>query len=239
MKHESYPGGKAGSGVYQTIINQIPPHQVYIEPFLGGGAIMRMKRAAVINIGIDMDPEVIKQAKSSSSTGSWSKSRDAGVFWRFLCQDGIRFLARYRYTGSEFIYCDPPYLPESRSCQRRIYRYELTPADHYRLLRCLLTLPCAVMVSGYWTAMYGEVLSSWRVKLYPAVTRRGRRVVERIWMNYPEPTELHDYSYLGDGYRERERIRKKVNRWVRRLEDLPVLERAAVLTALRARAGTA
>lgn len=33
----TYKGGKAGAGVYQQIINQIPPHDVYIEPFLGGG----------------------------------------------------------------------------------------------------------------------------------------------------------------------------------------------------------
>ena len=39
-----YPGGKAGAGVYQTIINLMPPHDVYIEPFLGGGAVMRLKR---------------------------------------------------------------------------------------------------------------------------------------------------------------------------------------------------
>jgi DNA adenine methylase len=32
-----YPGGKSGAGVYQTIINLMPPHTVYIEPFLGGG----------------------------------------------------------------------------------------------------------------------------------------------------------------------------------------------------------
>jgi hypothetical protein len=34
----SYPGGKNGLGVYQAIINRMPPHQVYIEPFLGLGA---------------------------------------------------------------------------------------------------------------------------------------------------------------------------------------------------------
>jgi hypothetical protein len=42
-----YAGGKNGAGVYQTIINLMPPHDVYIEPFLGGGAIMRQKRPAV------------------------------------------------------------------------------------------------------------------------------------------------------------------------------------------------
>ncbi len=54
-----YPGGKSGAGVYQTIINLMPPHRVYIEPFLGGGAIMRLKRPAAANIGLDLDPAVI------------------------------------------------------------------------------------------------------------------------------------------------------------------------------------
>ena len=55
----AYHGGKNGSGVYQTIINLIPPHDTYIEPFLGAGAIMRMKRPAARNIGIDRDPEAV------------------------------------------------------------------------------------------------------------------------------------------------------------------------------------
>jgi hypothetical protein len=35
----SYPGGKSGSGVYQTLINLMPPHDIYIEPFLGMGGV--------------------------------------------------------------------------------------------------------------------------------------------------------------------------------------------------------
>ena len=56
----AYPGAKNGAGVFQTIINQIPPHEVYIEPYLGGGAIMRAKLAAPIaNIGVDRSPKAI------------------------------------------------------------------------------------------------------------------------------------------------------------------------------------
>ena len=55
----SYFGGKSGAGVFQTLINLMPPHEVYIEPFLGGGAVMRLKRPAPLNLGIELDPGAI------------------------------------------------------------------------------------------------------------------------------------------------------------------------------------
>ena len=61
-----YPGGKGGAGVYQTIINGMPRHEVYVEPFLGGGAVMAAKRPACLNIGVDLDAEVIAQARLAS-----------------------------------------------------------------------------------------------------------------------------------------------------------------------------
>jgi hypothetical protein len=64
----SYPGGKNGSGVYQTLINLMPPHDVYIEPFLGGAAIMRLKRPARLNIGIDLDSAAVETARSDRGT---------------------------------------------------------------------------------------------------------------------------------------------------------------------------
>jgi DNA adenine methylase len=63
LESMSYPGGKSGAGVYQTIINHMPPHRVYIEPFLGGAAIMRNKRPASLNIGIDRDPAAVRAAR--------------------------------------------------------------------------------------------------------------------------------------------------------------------------------
>jgi hypothetical protein len=59
-----YPGGKGGAGVYQTVINGMPRHEVYVEPFLGGGAVMAAKRPACLNIGVDLDAEVIAQAQA-------------------------------------------------------------------------------------------------------------------------------------------------------------------------------
>ena len=53
-----YPGGKDAEGVYQRIINLMPPHRVYIEPFVGGGAILRRKRPAESSTVIDQDEGV-------------------------------------------------------------------------------------------------------------------------------------------------------------------------------------
>lgn len=60
-----YPGGKGGSGVYQTIINLIPPHSVYIEAFAGGANIYERKARAVRSILLERDP---KQANVLRST---------------------------------------------------------------------------------------------------------------------------------------------------------------------------
>ena len=48
----------------------MPPHRVYIEPFLGGAAILRRKRPAALNIGIDRDPEVIDAAARARIAGT-------------------------------------------------------------------------------------------------------------------------------------------------------------------------
>jgi hypothetical protein len=63
----TYPGGKAGDGVYQSLINLMPPHQSYIEPFVGSGAILRLKRPAARNIGVDLDPTVIAWWRSAGA----------------------------------------------------------------------------------------------------------------------------------------------------------------------------
>jgi hypothetical protein len=43
---------------------------------------------------------------------------------------------------------------------------------------------------------------------------------------------LHDYRYLGEDFRERERIKRKKQRWVNRLHTMPTLERRALLNAI-------
>jgi hypothetical protein len=226
-----YPGGKSGSGVCQTIINQMPPHQVYLEPFLGGGVVLRSKAPALINVGVDADPRAIENVRARLAIDG-----DAVHKYELVVGDAISYLRRWRWWAGALVYCDPPYLMETRSTQRRYYRCELERPGHIALLDVLVQLPCMVMVSGYESELYRDRLSTWRVVRYRVMTRGGRPREELLWCNFPEPTELHDYRYLGRSFRERERIRRRRSRWVAMLAAMPMLERAAVIESLRAAA---
>ena len=64
---------------------------------------------------------------------------------------------RLLLRGSELVYSDPPYLMSTCKSQRR-YRYHYSEADHEALLGLLRGLPCSVMISGYFSALYDRIL---------------------------------------------------------------------------------
>jgi DNA adenine methylase len=246
-----YPGGK--NACYHRLINLMPPHDVYIEPFLGSGAVMRLKRPAKLNIGLDLVASQLSagaaELAKSGATGNIAvydgrsplsameasiDGSDDGIRYRLFrgCAIALLETASPKLTSrSSLIYCDPPYLPETLSSPGR-YRHMLSEVDHRRLLRVLQDLPCMVMLSGYWSSLYAERLKGWNLFQFEAMTRGGK-ATETVWFNYPYPVELHDYRYLGNGFRERERIKRKKTRWVQRLARMPILERQALLSALR------
>lgn len=243
----------------QRIISLCPPHDVYIEPFLGAAAVMRAKRPAAVNIGLDLDPEAPglawiacqRQTRAeaiacSSINGNGGERRrtaadlvvhpgvtvSAATTWIAEVADGLEYLRSYPFTGREVVFCDPPYLQATRT-ERRLYKWEWWTDKHRQLLQLLVTLPCHVMLSGYPSSLYREHLAGWNSVNYDAMTRGGTTRDEWLWFNFPKPLELHDYRYLGEGYRERERIKKKKKRWTEKLRKMPALERQALLAALQ------
>jgi hypothetical protein len=92
------------------------------------------------------------------------------------------------------------------------------------------------VVSGYSSALYAERLRDWRTITYQAMTRRGP-ATEVVWMNYQEPTALHEYTHLGQTFRERERQKRQQARWVKKVAAKPLLEQKALLAGLLAHVG--
>jgi 16S rRNA G966 N2-methylase RsmD len=225
-----YPGGKGGAGVYHQIIRRMPPHGLYVEPFLGRGAVMRHKRPAAVNVGIDADRDVV----------SWWRVHLHR--WPQLAPrlDVIRGNALDVLTSyltlvdrQTLIYVDPPYLRETRT--RLFYAHEFeTPALHTALLKLLLKLSdrgAMVMLSGYPSKLYTTTLKRWQLHTYRSTTRGGPRL-ECLWFNFPPPTLLHDARYAGKDFRDRQRLKRKATRWRRRLASMDPLERQVIAEAL-------
>jgi site-specific DNA-adenine methylase len=216
----TYLGGKEGEGTAQTIINQQPPHDSYIEPFAGHAAIARWKRPTLNTTLIDRDPDAT----------AWLAENTNGNL-HLLTADALEWLPAQHFSARTLIYCDPPYLIRSRAQPRSRYRFEMSLEDHERLLQILTQLPCMLQISAYADPLYSSYLRNWRHMTFQNTTRRGV-ATEHLWMSYPEPKALHTYTHLGADYRERERIKRKVTRWTSRLAALPRLERLALYSAL-------
>ena len=230
---ENYYGGKGASGTPQTIINQIPPHIIYIEPFLGGGKIMCYKKPALFNWGLDLNKEVINL---------WLKVKldDTYLISHF---NGIQLLKDFtkdknNYIKPTYIYLDPPYLLDSRKSSKKQYKYELTKDQHIQILQTITTINkdknlnnIFIGISCLKNDLYKEYLSDWRLLKFWNQTRRGKQL-EYLYMNYPEPTVLHQYNYLGKDYREREKIQNQIKRNVDRLKNMNPTLRNAIVTAI-------
>lgn len=215
-----YPGGKGKC--FQRLINLMPPHRVYIESHLGGGACMRYKQPAEINIGIDRDESLINVWRREQATSC-----------ELVHGDATAFLRTYPFIGDELVYADPPYVPTTRR-RARVYRCDFALADHIALLEVLTKLPCRVMVSGYDNDLYSNRLSEWRRVAFSAMTHRGPRL-ETVWMNYPEPAALHDARFMGETFRQRQSARRRHERLLRRFEGMDGVERQHLLSILRSR----
>lgn len=89
------------------------------------------------------------------------------------------------------LYVDPPYMHETRSAgavnhfdvKYRMYRHEMSDADHTRLLDALLDVEAMVMVSGYAAPLYEQYLGEWK-RLEVATHADGARPrTEVLWLN--------------------------------------------------------
>lgn len=209
-----YPGGKGKC--YQHLINLMPQHSTYIESHLGGGAVLRHKRPATRNIGIERDLGVLSR---------WHDNAVEHV--ELVNGDAVAYLQAFSFVGTELVYCDPPYLSETRR-GGRLYRHEYTDTDHEKLLDTLTQLPCMVMISGYANPLYANRLAHWRTHTFMAKTHTDRRE-ETVWMNFPEPIVLHDARFLGNNFRERQDIQRRRQTLYQRLHAMDKHERVNLI----------
>ena len=179
---------------------------------------MRRKPAALHNIAIDLDLNALRAFKCE-----YPVEKIHGC--------AHEFLSTYIFDGRELVYCDPPYLHYTRTSSRR-YRFDYEEQDHIELLELLKGLPCSVMLSGYPSGLYDELLPDWGSLELQVMNHAGVRT-EKIWFNFT-PDRVHWSGYAGKNFTDRQRIKRKAERWGKRYQGLPRAERLAVLSAIMA-----
>lgn len=227
IKSIGYPGSKFNNGCYHKIINQFPPHLNFVSGFLGTDAVLMHKRPAPeSNVGIDLNLDKLLPF--------WKHRTDI-EFWKDdflkLIHQGNRPLSSTlrEWNTQTLFYLDPPYRFESRKGKRKLYKFELTDEQHTQLLQWAVKVKCMVAISHYPDPVYDELLNQgWRKIEWPVRLHAGY-ATEALYMNYPEPTVLHQYDFLGDDKTDRQRIRRKLARLVGKLNELPAVERNAII----------
>lgn len=258
-----YPGSKWS--LAEWIIDHFPEgyeKKVYLEPFLGSGAVFFNKKPGAVETINDLDSDVVNLfqvlrehpqklrralaltpysreeydlsfqptnepiekarrfivrttqaigAKISSKSG-W---RNHGCLrigstpykWHGLTNTIDQAAARLRGTATNFVqiehmdalklierynnpdvlmYIDPPYLRSTRK-SGRLYRNEMDSAQHRELLDLIKESRAKIIISGYPSELYDEVLQGWYRDSARSQTTSTAMADEIIWMNY-EPS---------------------------------------------------
>lgn len=235
------------------VIQHLPVHTTYVEPFGGGAAVLLRKDPSPVEVYNDLDHAVVSfwrvlrsrpheliaqiegtpwareeyrlafepcddeleaarrffvrcwmsyMGATERPTG-WranARSKNGHVpFWgreerllvisermrsvQFECDDAIKVISRFDGPGT-LHYCDPPYMPDSRSSGQG-YTCELSTEAHHALLEVLLGLKGKVVISGYPSDLYERELEGrrWRRVERESRTRDPRaRRTECLWI---------------------------------------------------------
>ncbi len=97
-------------------------------------------------------------------------------------------LIRREDAPGTLFYCDPPYVHETRATPD-LYAYEMSEAQHRELLTALLECQGKVMLSGYKSPLYAEMLKGWAAHEFelPNNAASGltkQRMIEVVWCNF-------------------------------------------------------
>nr|WP_025193638.1 DNA adenine methylase [Enterococcus faecalis] len=254
----NYPGSKWRMS--DIIVEQMPIHKAYLEPFMGSLAVFFNKDKAILETINDIDGRLVNLFKvmrddpeklqyliyhTLYSREEFLKSNELAVdpiedarrmavrLWfgvggktvampgfrkniswngpytayewtdmynrigyatarlkeaQIECKDGIELIKEHNDPDT-LIYCDPPYIGSSLVSDH--YENGFTNHQHEELLHVLLKRKGPVIISGYESSLYNDVLNDWfTVKHETRVgitTRKKSKRTETLWMNF-EPT---------------------------------------------------
>ena len=222
---KNYPGSKNATGLPQFIVNNTPDFSEFYELFGGTARIARTfyevlpdKTYIVYERSRNVFIQLVEKFKGIS----------------FACGDGLEYLKRdldrINYVNA-FVYLDPPYTKTSRRSSADIYEFEWTMDQHVDFLEFITSdeVQFNCMISHYPDELYDKYLKGWTRKTIQVMTRGGI-ATEVIYMNYdPSEMPLATYDKLGEGFTDRQRIKRRKSSYLGKFKKMPFHERQAIL----------
>lgn len=108
---------------------------------------------------------------------------------QILCQPAIDAIRRFDDKEC-LIYCDPPYLHETRSPNsRNIYGIEMSEQAHEEVGAALRKCKGKVLISGYPSTLYDKLFKGWKkitidIANHASGATKKNRKEETLWMNW-------------------------------------------------------
>ena len=99
----------------------------------------------------------------------------------------VELIKRFNFENV-LIYCDPPYVLETRHGKQ--YRCEMSDMEHEELLKVLLQHKGLVLISGYDTELYRDMLCKWERRENTSYSQVCSKKKEVLWMNFEPNKQL-------------------------------------------------
>lgn len=197
----------------QFLINRIPPHTRYWELFAGSAKLFFAKKAAEMNCLNDINYFVWHRLDKLCGTRTCIVTSDHAA----------DIIKKMPFTNEDFIYLDPPYPISTLGSNKLPYDFILHDADHIVLLDAIKSCKANIMISSYGNHIYDKALSNWSRETFTTIVH-GQKRTEVIWYNYERPSVLHQYDFVGNGFTDRQRMKRKLERLRQKIAALPPIE---------------
>ncbi len=108
---------------------------------------------------------------------------------QIICQPAVEAILRFDHKEA-LIYCDPPYVHQTRSQGgTAVYGVEMSDDDHCELADALNSCKAKVVLSGYPSPLYDRLYKGWRsarfdMPNHAAGGKRKARETECLWMSF-------------------------------------------------------
>lgn len=171
-----YHGGKWKLAPW--ILDHMPKHRVYVEPYGGGNAVLGKPSGFRANSNRSGNtPAADWKNYGEAFTALVERLRGVVIENR----DAQQVMAVHD-SPETLHYVDPPYVKSTRD-NGKDYRHEMTDSDHLELAEFLAGLSGMVMVSGYRCALYDTAFRGWRRLDKAALADGARKRTESLWLS--------------------------------------------------------